>query len=472
VRTQCEFYFGDTNLAKDGFLRRKIEESEDGFVQISVLLTFNRLRAITGNATVVAKALRGSDSLEVSADGTAVRRQNATLPNPDDSATENRTVYFEGIPANATHDAMYSVFATCGTVLYISLPRFTESRRPKGYGFVEYGSSDEATYALSHLSSTILPDSQEELRIMSKSMWSRLKKAYKAILYEQHAHTGIQEPPKQSAQPHANGKPNQGPGQFQAYSQNFLAEGFLNTSGETWQGSVVKFESVHEGVSKNMLRKFLSSVGKIAYLDYDVGLGSGYVRYVSSESAQAATKLSLAERQLGAGTILMTVLQGDEEHKYLETSALQRSEHLSQKSSTLEQASNEQAGKTVAKKHKRDANVEKFPTADYTKKIIPTSTSTKPSAGAVEQNASKKHKKDLDSTLIRTALEEILKTAFSAKANIRTKRLRALVQGKLAVDDVSIKPKTYKKLFESAIEDMHHSGTIFIDSDQITKLKE
>ena len=61
LRTQCEFYFGDTNLAKDGFLRQKIEESKDGFVLISVLLTFNRLRSITEDSTVVAKALQASE---------------------------------------------------------------------------------------------------------------------------------------------------------------------------------------------------------------------------------------------------------------------------------------------------------------------------------------------------------------------------------------------------------------------------
>ena len=37
-----DFYFSDNNLCKDAFLRGKLEESEEGWVALDLLLTFNK----------------------------------------------------------------------------------------------------------------------------------------------------------------------------------------------------------------------------------------------------------------------------------------------------------------------------------------------------------------------------------------------------------------------------------------------
>ena len=87
---QCEFYFGDVNLRKDGFLRQRIEESEDGWIAIAVLLTFNRLRALSDDEATIAEALRGSSLLEVSRDDTKVRRRDQKLPEDDADDTDAR----------------------------------------------------------------------------------------------------------------------------------------------------------------------------------------------------------------------------------------------------------------------------------------------------------------------------------------------------------------------------------------------
>jgi len=176
IRTQCEFWFGDVNLRKDGFLKKKIEESQDGWVYIVTLLTFNRLKALSENIGLIARALKASTFLEVSSDSKRVRRRDQSLPGDDQEETDSRTLYFEGIPPDASHDDLYSVFSDYGTVQYLSLPRFDDSKKAtKGFGFVEYYSQTHAQNSMS-LEGRILPGADSVLQLMPKKEWLRLKK--------------------------------------------------------------------------------------------------------------------------------------------------------------------------------------------------------------------------------------------------------------------------------------------------------
>lgn len=53
IKKQVEFYFSDSNFRKDKFLREKANADPDGFVPITVLLTFNRLKSLTMGALLV-----------------------------------------------------------------------------------------------------------------------------------------------------------------------------------------------------------------------------------------------------------------------------------------------------------------------------------------------------------------------------------------------------------------------------------
>ena len=50
VLRQFEFYFSDSNFRRDKFLRGKADEDEAGFVDLSVLLTFNRMKQLCTDA--------------------------------------------------------------------------------------------------------------------------------------------------------------------------------------------------------------------------------------------------------------------------------------------------------------------------------------------------------------------------------------------------------------------------------------
>jgi hypothetical protein len=76
VLRQVEYYFSDSNFPKDKFLMAEVAKSEEGWVGIATIAKFNKVKSLvpTEDVATVADALRYSNFLEVSEDGTLVRR--------------------------------------------------------------------------------------------------------------------------------------------------------------------------------------------------------------------------------------------------------------------------------------------------------------------------------------------------------------------------------------------------------------
>lgn len=146
VKKQVEFWFGDVNLHKDRFLRKLIDDSDDGYVDISVLANFNRMKKLTVDTKLIARALKNSTVVEVNLEGNKVRRQYPIGDAPTD--TDSRTVYVELLPKDVTHDWIERVFSKCGNVVYISIPRYKSSGDSKGFAFVEFEKKEEASNAI------------------------------------------------------------------------------------------------------------------------------------------------------------------------------------------------------------------------------------------------------------------------------------------------------------------------------------
>ncbi|KAF2304477.1 hypothetical protein GH714_031910 [Hevea brasiliensis] len=91
VLRQVEFYFSDSNLPRDNFMRRTINANEDGMVSLALICSFKKMKGYLklkdlkpeevpeDTVKAVAETLRKSTSLKVSEDGKKVGRIAALL---------------------------------------------------------------------------------------------------------------------------------------------------------------------------------------------------------------------------------------------------------------------------------------------------------------------------------------------------------------------------------------------------------
>lgn len=143
--SQVEFYFSDANLRKDRFLNQMISKSSDRYVRLTLIASFNKIQSLTDDVEIIAKALQRSKVVELSPDGTQIRRRKPLEEpkyNPDDC-----TVYVECLPRTADIGWIQKTFKYCGNVVYVSLPRYQSTGDIKGFAFVEYENPEEAQRA-------------------------------------------------------------------------------------------------------------------------------------------------------------------------------------------------------------------------------------------------------------------------------------------------------------------------------------
>jgi RNA recognition motif-containing protein len=78
----------------------------------------------------------------------AATSQAAAVDSAAEPYCNDRTVYIEGLPFEATDEQIAAFFKDVGDVKSIRLPRWHDSGKLKGYGHVEFKKADSATKAL------------------------------------------------------------------------------------------------------------------------------------------------------------------------------------------------------------------------------------------------------------------------------------------------------------------------------------
>lgn len=83
ILRQIEYYFSDSNFPKDKFLMAEVAKSEEGWVDLTIITNFNKVKGLvpTMDIAIIADALRHSNILEVNADATQVRRPGLVKKN-------------------------------------------------------------------------------------------------------------------------------------------------------------------------------------------------------------------------------------------------------------------------------------------------------------------------------------------------------------------------------------------------------
>jgi hypothetical protein len=73
IRDQVEFYFSARNLRKDRFLQKAM--NDEGWVQLDIIASFNKMRQLTPEISVVQAACQGSPVVELSDDLSDIRQR-------------------------------------------------------------------------------------------------------------------------------------------------------------------------------------------------------------------------------------------------------------------------------------------------------------------------------------------------------------------------------------------------------------
>eukprot|EP01018_Ginkgo_biloba_P033249 Gb_04532 [translate_table: standard] len=158
VLRQVEFYFSDSNLPRDDFLRRCVEENEEGLVSLPLVCSFSRMRSHLGlkepgpdkvlpeTTAAVAEILRKSSSIRVSDDGQRVGRINKLLkPDEVQEQVDSRTIAAGPLPYDVKLEDVECFFSQYGKVNSVRLPRhILVNKALCGSALIEFSSDEEA----------------------------------------------------------------------------------------------------------------------------------------------------------------------------------------------------------------------------------------------------------------------------------------------------------------------------------------
>ena len=115
-----EYYFSDTNLQRDKFLRAQIAQAADKYIPVSTFSNFNKLNELKATEALIIAACRTSDHITVNEAGTHIKPTKELPPLKQDVV--QCTIYAERFPAVSTKDALRAMFQEYGAVVSISIP--------------------------------------------------------------------------------------------------------------------------------------------------------------------------------------------------------------------------------------------------------------------------------------------------------------------------------------------------------------
>lgn len=151
---QVEYYFSDANLRRDKFLLEQISKDEEGWVPLSVLLTFKRLSSLSTDPNMIVDCLIKSDEglLEISEDKEKLRRHpERPIPEHNEEQrkeVQSRTAYAKGFPLETTMSELIDFFAPYEKVLHITMRKYldkpSKTYKFKGSVFVTFAKQGQA----------------------------------------------------------------------------------------------------------------------------------------------------------------------------------------------------------------------------------------------------------------------------------------------------------------------------------------
>ncbi|KAH6756062.1 RNA-binding protein [Perilla frutescens var. hirtella] len=115
ILNQVEFYFSDINLATTDQLFRFMSKDLEGYVPLSVVASFKKIKSAINGSSQLASILQSSKKLLVSEDGKNVKRVNP-LTESDMEELQSRIIIAENLPEDHSHQNLMRIFSSVGSV--------------------------------------------------------------------------------------------------------------------------------------------------------------------------------------------------------------------------------------------------------------------------------------------------------------------------------------------------------------------
>lgn len=151
VANQLEYYFSDVNIVNDKFLLDEFKK-DDGWIKLTTLLTFQRLKSLTEDPEKLANSLENHGTegfLELSSCKSKVKRKKP-LPDIDQFKKElqARTLHISGFPLDSTFDDLHRFCVKYGEVESVSMRRHFKTRAFKGCIMAVFKKQEDAKKVL------------------------------------------------------------------------------------------------------------------------------------------------------------------------------------------------------------------------------------------------------------------------------------------------------------------------------------
>lgn len=320
ARRQIEFYFSDTNFARDKHLQAKALENDDGFIDLEHINTFERMKRLGLTVEQLADALKDSDVVELNADKTKVKRKH---PLPEVDTTDIRTLYIKGFPKAYELDQIQDYIENSEVhkkqykSSLIRMRRFITSKDDKGNfkGSVlvtfpsiedaeefwkEYGALTEEKPLDEELPEDCTPDSLfKHLLVLKSSDWIKGKKK---------GRNGA----KSTSAPNSKKSPSDEDGK----------KGKNNNNEKILEGTLVKFDLGEENKSekdltREIIKEAITKEGlDLAYIDYKKGDKHGHLRFKTADDAKKAVEKKTIKTEEGH-SLNFQLLDSEETRKYM-----------------------------------------------------------------------------------------------------------------------------------------------------------
>nr|XP_043640235.1 la protein 1 [Erigeron canadensis] len=343
---QVEFYFSDSNIPRDTFLRNAITESEDGMVSLALICSFSRMRGHLGLGDIkaeevsddtveaVAKTLKAkSTTLKISEDGKKVGR-TTELPKPEEviEQLDSRTIAASPLEYDIKIEEVESFFGQSAKVNSVRLPRHVGDKRVFcGTALVEFSSEEDATNILTQ--SLVFRGTELELRPKKEFDEERAKEEEaetirrntlanrkngtqeedypKGLLVAFKLTTTSAEKVKScdsiGAKPDAMELVAEGTDEasepkvdVKSSSENAEAEeDKTDENKETRKTSADMYKDDKNVVLREDLKSVFQKFGTVKFIDFKMGEESGYIRFEEAEASQKARAAAVLTEEGG-----------------------------------------------------------------------------------------------------------------------------------------------------------------------------